>query len=125
MTVDIDSLTLGQIKQLQALLGGASAHSGKADPDVGKYVVVRCYGAGVHVGVLVSRDAKDVRLSDARRVWKWSGAKTLSEMSLRGLDGNNSRVSEPVAGITLIDAIEVIPCTPDAETSLRGAKWNK
>lgn len=121
--MDIDSLTLGQIKQLQSLLGGAVPAT--PDPDLGKYVIVRTFGAGVHVGVLVSRNGKEARLSDTRRIWQWKGANTLSEMSLRGLDASGSRVSEPVASNTLTDAMEVIACTKEAEANLRGAKWTK
>mgnify|MGYP003561046831 CR=1 FL=1 len=124
MTINLDDLTLGQIKQLQALACGATPGTSN-DPDIGKYVIVRTYGAGVHVGVLVSRTGKDVRLSDTRRVWQWKGALTLSELSLRGLTVDGSRVSETIAVNTLTDAMEIIPCTKDAETILRGAKWTK
>ena len=89
------------------------------------YVVVRTFSAGVHVGVLESRSAagKLVILSDARRIWRWMGANTLHEISLHGV-GPGSRVSEPVASIFLTEAIEIIPCTPEGEKSLREATWS-
>lgn len=122
--MNIDELTLGQIKQLQCLLGGSATRTEACcDPDVGKYVLVRAYGAGVHVGVLSARNGKEVRLTDTRRIWRWFGANTISEISLRGLDTSKSRLSESVASNTLTDVIEVIPCTPEAEKILRGAKW--
>ena len=88
------------------------------------YVVVRTYSAGVHVGVLESRDGKEVTLSDARRIWRWFGANTLHEISLRGVNAE-SKVSEAVSSITLTEAIEVIPCAPAGEASLRSASWAK
>lgn len=88
-----------------------------------KYVVVRTCSAGVHVGVLYDRVGKKVELLDARRIWSWKGANTLHEISLRGV-GEGSRVSEMVQSITLIEAIEVIPCTREAEANLRAAKWS-
>lgn len=88
-----------------------------------KYVVVRTYSAGVHVGVLYDRVGKEVVLLDARRIWSWKGANTLHEISLRGV-GEGSRVSEMITSITLTEAIEVIPCTRDAEANLRAAKWS-
>lgn len=90
---------------------------------VGSYVVVRTYSAGVHVGVLERRAGRDVTLRDARRIWRWHGANTLHEISLHGID-SNSKVSETVARIELTEAIEVIPCTPDAEKNLRSAVWS-
>ena len=42
------------------------------------HVVVRNLSAGVHVGELKSRKGKEVVLVNARRLWKWCGAFTLS-----------------------------------------------
>lgn len=89
----------------------------------GPYVIVRTYSAGVHVGVLERRAGREVTLRDARRIWRWHGANTLHEISLRGV-ASNSKLSEPVAKIDLTEAIEVIPCTPDAEMNLRAAVWS-
>lgn len=85
------------------------------------YCVIRTFSAGVHVGILESRDGREVVLSDSRRIWKWSGANTLNEIALRGIGGG--KVSEAVASITLTEAIEVIPCTAAAEANLRAASW--
>ena len=76
--MDIENLTIGQAKQLAALFGQVS---GGAKPcgQLGKYVVVRTYSAGVHIGVLRERAGKEVVLGDARRLWSWSGALTLNE----------------------------------------------
>lgn len=123
--MNIDELTLGQIKQLQSLLGGAqSAPVSGPDPDQGKFVLVRTYSAGVHFGLLASRNGREVRLLDAQRIWSWTGANTLSEISLRGV-GADSKISEQVESITLTEAIEVIPCTDAARNNLRGIKWMK
>ncbi len=100
-----------------------STKASGAKPAKGPYVVVRTYSAGVHVGVLERRAGKEVTLRDARRVWRWQGANTLHEISLRGV-ASTSRVSEPVAKIDLTEAIEVIPCTADAEKNLRAAVWS-
>ena len=87
-----------------------------------QYVVVRTYSAGVHVGELVQRDGKEVELANAKRIWSWRGANTLHEIALHGV-GSGSRVSEPVPSITLLEAIEIIPCTEASEASLRAAGW--
>ena len=81
------------------------------------YVLVRTYSAGVHVGTLVSARGERVVLRDASRVWRWRGANTLHELSLRGPDRTqHTRISECVAEITLTEAIEIIPIAADRLT---------
>ena len=89
-----------------------------------KPVLVRTYSAGVHFGYLVSRDGKEVRLTKSRRIWRWYGAWTLSEIATSGLDTAKSKVAAPV-DITLTEAIEIIDCTPEAVVSIEAAKWAK
>ena len=84
-----------------------------------KYVVVRTFSAGVHVGELVSRDGKEVELANARRIWYWKGRFTLHEIANSGL-GNGSKISEPVISIALTEAIEIIPTSEAGEKALRG-----
>lgn len=87
------------------------------------FVIVRTHTAGVHVGTLVSNDAKKVVLKDARRVWRWRGANTLHELSVKGAEQDWTRISAPVAEITLLDAIEIIPCSKDAQNDLTRSRW--
>jgi hypothetical protein len=87
-------------------------------------VIVRTYSAGVHFGYLVSRDGKEVRLERSRRIWRWEGAWTLSEIATTGLDPKKSKVAAPVT-LTLTEAIEIIDCTPEAVAILEAAQWTK
>ncbi len=87
-----------------------------------KYVVVRTYSAGVHVGELVDRKEKEVTLANARRIWSWKGPQTLSDIAVSGV-GPGSKVSAVVPEITLTEAIEVITCAEAGEASLRAATW--
>ena len=75
----------------------------------GSFVLIRTYSAGVHFGTLVERNGKEVHLSNARRLWSWSGALSLSEIAMKGIDLKNSKVSVPVDEIILTEAIEIIP----------------
>lgn len=88
---------------------------------IGKYVVVRTYSAGVHVGVLSARDGKEVTLTDSRRIWYWEGAFTLSAVATAGVSAA-SKLSVAVPEIALTEAIEIIPCTKAAESCLRSLK---
>ena len=85
--------------------------------------LIRTYSAGVHVGNLKSHDGKVVVLTNARRIWRWRGANTLHELALRGCDESYSRISEPVAEITLTEAIEIIPVAADAQANLSRSRW--
>lgn len=87
-----------------------------------KAVIVRTYSAGVHFGYLVSREGKEVTLERSRRIWRWFGAWTLSEIATKGLDVKKSKVSAPVT-IALTEAIEIIDCTLAAVQSIEAAKW--
>lgn len=92
----------------------------KAKPE--KYVVVRTYSAGVHCGVLESRAGKEVKLSSARRIWRWQGANTLHEIATAGV-ASGSKISVAVAEVDLTEAIEVITCTDAARKVLEAATW--
>lgn len=89
---------------------------------IGKLVLVRCDRAGVHIGTLVDRIGKCAELSDARRLHRWRGANTLSEVATTGVAQDYTRISEPVSTIVLTDAIEVMPVTARAAQTL-GSRW--
>lgn len=92
----------------------------KGDEMIGRYVIVRTYSAGVHAGILKSRDGKEVVLTDSRRIWYWSGAASLSELAGRGTsDPARCKFPAAVNEILLTEAIEIIPCTPGAEALIR------
>lgn len=111
------------IQELQALIAGQSTRPDNPRPALtGLYVIVRTYSAGVHVGILQTHEGREVTLTNARRIWSWQGANTLHEIALHGV-GEGSRVSESVPLIALTEAIEIIPCSAEAEAKLRAATW--
>lgn len=91
---------------------------------IGKFVIVRTYSAGVHCGMLAECAGTSVLLHDARRIWNWSGAFSLNELSLHGCS-HDSRISDPVGQILLTQAIEVIPCTEKATENLKRSRNNR
>ena len=120
--IDINELTLGQIKQLKALLFGAdipaTPSSDNGDPAPGTYVIVRCRDAGVHAGEFVSHPAeRTVVIKNSRRLWYWKGAASLSELAVYGA----KNVSECKFGVLdpsehqLLDACEIIVCQDSAK----------
>ena len=85
---------------------------------IGREVIVRTYSAGVHFGTLAARDGKEVTLTNARRIWYWEGAFTLSAVATKGVNAN-SNLSVAVPEIMLTEAIEIILCTEEAAACLR------
>jgi len=86
-------------------------------------VLIRTYSAGVHYGYLKKRTGKEVTLVNARRIWKWDGAFTLSEVATKGVSKpQNCKFSCVVPKIVLTEAIEIITITSVAEESLKGVE---
>lgn len=80
------------------------------------YVIIRTYSAGVHAGYLESRQGKEAVLRDSRRLWKWAGAFTLSELAKNGTTNpNECKFATTIDTILLTEAIEIIPCTERAK----------
>lgn len=84
---------------------------------IGEFCVVRTYSAGIHMGTVESCQGTTVLLKDARRLYSWSKAFTLNEVSQNGV-GEDSRIAQVVPFILLTEAIEVIPCSDKAKKNL-------
>ena len=75
-------------------------------------VIVRSPSAGVFAGYLVEQKERVVKLLGCRRIWYWSGAFTLSEMSKDGVSKpNDCKFSDIVDEHLILDASEVIYMT--------------
>lgn len=85
----------------------------------GKYCMVRTESAGVFAGTLVSRDGKEVLLKDARRMWYWAGAASLSQLAMEGTTApKKCKFPREVDEVLLTEAIEIIPITDRARQSI-------
>lgn len=91
--------------------------------NIGKKVIIRASRAGVFFGTLANKENTpagcEVELTDCRRLWYWSGACSISQLALEGTKnppGCNFSVTVPE--ITIIGAIEIIPCSDDAIKSI-------
>ena len=97
------------------------------DSAKGKYVIVRTYSAGVFAGTIESRKGQEVVLKNARRLWYWSGAASLSQMAVEGTkDPSNCKFPCEVSRVELLQAIEILDVTPQAEASIKAVPlWKK
>lgn len=87
------------------------------------YYIVRCDRAGVFAGNIKERNGREITMTNVRRIWSWFGAATLSQLAAEGTKTpNECKFSMSVPEIVLLEAIEIIPCTEEAEKSIKGVK---
>ncbi|MGH8580602.1 MAG: DUF6948 domain-containing protein [Gammaproteobacteria bacterium] len=81
--------------------------------------IIRTYSAGVFAGEIESRSGKEVVMRNARRLWYWSGAASLSQLAMEGVK-NPKDCKFPIAvdRVTLTEAIEILDVTEEAENSI-------
>jgi hypothetical protein len=122
--MDINDLTIGQVRELTKLL---SADRGPKPsrivfPDR-PYVIIRGKNAGVHAGNLESLDhaSQSCVLLNARRIWQWSGAASLSELAVYGAkNADKCRFGAEVHRQEIVgDVCEVIYCQPKGAKMIR------
>ena len=84
-----------------------------------RYVIFRTQSAGVFAGVFVSRKGKEGVLKDARRLWRWAGAASLSEMAMKGTSKpGECKFPCMVDRVELTEIIEILDCTNIARKSI-------
>ncbi len=95
---------------------------GIADHLIGKYVIIRATGAGVHAGTLAAYDGQVVRLTNSRRLWRWTAAKghTLSAVAQFGVKEGWTKIPAVVGDLIITDACEIIATTNEAQASIEG-----
>ena len=88
-----------------------------------KYVIVRTHSAGVFAGLLESRKGREVVLTNARRIYYWAGAATLSQLAMEGTKKpDECKFPCAVDRVELLEAIEILDVTPQARASIEGVK---
>ena len=66
-----------------------------------------------------SRDGREVVLTDARRLWYWAGAASLSELAVRGTSKpTECKFPVSVPRVLLLEAIEILDVTAKAQASI-------
>jgi len=86
-----------------------------------KYVIVRTYSAGVFAGYFESRNGNEVVMRNARRLWYWDGAASLSQLAMSGTSKpQNCKFPIAVNRVELLNAIEILDCTDNAKKSIEG-----
>ena len=120
--VNIEDLTLGQLREVSKLTGlNCSKSTTVASSCVGKYVIVRSRNEGINAGFVKAADKSGIILSEARRIWyhkpkdkktSWYEGVTISGLS------DDSKISAPVEEKGIIEGYSFTVCSDDAKKSI-------
>lgn len=91
------------------------------------YCLVRTYSAGVFAAFIEKREGKEATLRQARRIWYWDGAASLSQLANDGTSKpENCKFPASVDKIEVTEVVEVLYCTEKAKASIEGVKvWQQ
>ncbi len=91
------------------------------------YVIVRTYSAGVFAGYLKEQKGKEATILQARRLWYWDGAASLSQLAMEGVKKpENCKFPCEVAEIRVTEAIEVLNVTEKARLNIAAVNvWER
>ncbi len=102
-TITVDGVEYGPIKE----------------PDGKARKIVRSRGAGVFFGTIESRNDTSVILTDARRLWYWDGAASLSQLAMSGTSKPKTcKFPEAVTRVELFEVVEILDVTKEAGESI-------
>ena len=94
---------------------------------IGKTCIVRTQTAGVFLGTVAKRKGKEATLTNARRLWYWAGAASLSQLATEGTSKpNQCKFPVSVPEVILTEVIEIIPATEAAIASIAAVpEWRE
>jgi hypothetical protein len=91
-----------------------------------KFYIIRTHSAGVWFGNKKSLDGSIAIITNARRLWYWSGAASLSQLAMEGTKKPEScKFTVTITdedGVYLPQVIEVLPCTEQAVSNIKSVK---
>ena len=91
-----------------------------------KFSIIRTYSAGVWFGNIKSLNGSIAVITNARRLWYWSGAASLSQLAVEGTTRpNDCKFAITITdddGVYLPQVIEVLPCTNEAVENINAVK---
>ena len=93
----------------------------------GKKAIIRANRAGVFFGTVKEVNdtpaGREVVLENSRRIWYWDGAASISQLATEGTKKPNScKFTVTVPEHSVIQVIEIIPCSDEAIKSIEGVR---
>lgn len=92
-----------------------------------QYYIVRAYSAGVFFGKIVSKNGDEITMDDCQKIHYWSGAGAVEQLAIDGVSKpQDCRLTVQTNSSVIKGWIQIIPCTKQAVTSLKGVPiWKK
>lgn len=124
--VSKDSVFIGGIEYVVK----NESHTAKSTDGL-PYVLVRSYGAGVHIGFLKEKSYQPagtvVTLLGSRNIYYWDGAAGISQIAEQGVSKpENCKITLAVSEREIANVIEIIPITELAKQTLdKTPSWKK
>lgn len=85
--------------------------------------IVRANGAGVFFGEVEKIEGTTATLKNARRLWYWDGAASLSQLAHEGTSRpNNCKFPIAVEEVVVFNVLEILSVTDKAAKSIDGVK---
>ena len=88
-----------------------------------QYCIIRTDRAGVFAGYVAERNGSEAVLTNARRLYYWNGAATLSQMAIEGVKyPDDCKFTVEVPHMIVLGIIEIIPCSQNAENIIKNVE---
>ena len=89
--------------------------------------IIRAEKAGVFFGEIKERNGQEAVITNARRLWYWQGAASLSQLAIEGVKcPRECKFTITVPIMTVIGVIEIIPCSQEAINSINSvSEWKQ
>ena len=85
--------------------------------------IIRANGAGVFFGEVNKIEGSSVTLTNARRLWYWDGAASLSQLAQEGTSKpSNCKFPVAVDEVIVFNVLEILSVTDKAAKSIDGVK---
>jgi hypothetical protein len=93
----------------------------------GQKVIIRGDRSGVFFGILREKNGQEIVLDNCRRLWYWSGAASLTQLAAEGVKNPQAcKFTMRIDSITILDAIEILLCTPQAVENIESVnEWKQ
>lgn len=84
---------------------------------IGKYCIIRGREFGVFAGTVEAVEGDRALVKNARRLWYWDGAASLSQLAAEGVKNPGAcKFTVTVESVLLLGVIEIIPTTEQAKS---------
>ncbi len=88
--------------------------------------IIRTYSAGVFYGEVEKIEHEvsgvGVTIRNCRRIWRWEGAASLSQLAKEGPGRPGSKITVAIDQMQVFGVIEIIPCSEKAVMSIESTK---